>query len=380
MSAKPVLLESLPPRGTRVVLGLSGGVDSAVAALRLVDAGCEVTAVTTRNFCFDDPPFDADAASRSCCSQEAVDASRVLSADLGMTHVVVDAAPDFQVEVIDDYVAEYTGGRTPSPCVRCNTRVRFPTLLDFAGKIGADAVATGHYARRARLRDELFVARGVDADKDQSYFLYRLSSARLEQMIMPLGDLTKPQVRQIARQRGLPVADTPESQELCFVPDGDRTRILAGSAARGEVVDVAGNVLGEHPGVAFFTLGQRRGLGIGGGPVRVVVDLDAVRNRVVVGSEVDLARDRLIVDEWVDRDFGSGTDRLVCRTRSRHAGVVVEALGMDPAHKLPRIDLAEPDRAPAPGQAMVLDRDGIVVGGGRLVAASLRDAAREMDP
>jgi tRNA-specific 2-thiouridylase len=377
MSATPILLDALPPRGTRVVLGLSGGVDSAVAALRLIDAGCEVTAVTTRNFCFDDPPFDAVDAPRSCCSQEAVDASRELSADLGMRHVVVDAAGDFRGEVIDDYVAEYSRGHTPSPCVRCNTRVRFPTLLHFADQVGADLVATGHYARRARLGDELFVARGADADKDQSYFLYRLGTAQLGRMAMPLGDLTKPEVRRIAAERGLPVAETPESQELCFVPDGDRRRILGPVARPGEIVDREGNVLGEHPGVGYFTLGQRRGLGLGGGPARVVVELDGESGRVVVGEESGLARDRLIVDEWVDRDFARGRKGLVCRTRSRHSGVEVDTISTDPARDLPRIDLAEPDRAPAPGQAMVLDRDGIVVGGGRLVAASLRSADRE---
>jgi tRNA-specific 2-thiouridylase len=263
--------------------------------------------------------------------------------------------------------------------VRCNTRVRFPTLLEFARKIDAQVVATGHYARRARLGDELFVARGVDPDKDQSYFLYRLPTERLERMVMPLGDLTKPEVRALARERGLPVADAPESQELCFVPDGDRSRVLAGVARAGETVDLAGNVLGEHPGIAFFTLGQRRGLGLGGGPVRVVVGLDHEKNRVVVGSEEDLARDRLVVDQWVDRDFAPGSAGLVCRTRSRHSGVPVESVDVDPARNLPRIDLAVPDRAPAPGQAMVLDRDGIVVGGGRLVAASLSTAVGEMD-
>jgi tRNA-specific 2-thiouridylase len=212
--------------------------------------------------------------------------------------------------------------------------------------------------------DELFVSRGVDRDKDQSYFLYRLETARLARMVMPLGTLTKSDVREIARSRGLPVADTPESQELCFVPDGDRSRVLAGSARPGKVVDTAGNTLGEHSGVAFFTLGQRRGLGLGGGPSRVVVELDAEQDRVVVGHEAELERDRLVVDQWVDRDFGSGPEGLVCRT-----------IGFDSARELPRIDLATPDRAPAPGQAMVLDREGIVVGGGRLVDASLREEA-----
>ena len=261
--------------------------------------------------------------------------------------------------------------------MRCNTRVRFPTLLRFADRIGAALVATGHYARRARLGAELFVARGADEDKDQSYFLYRLGTAQLSRMAMPLGDLTKPEVRRIAAGRGLPVAETPESQELCFVPDGDRRRILAPAARPGEIVDREGNVLGEHPGVGFFTLGQRRGLGLGGGPARVVVELDGESGRVVVGEESDLARDRLIVDEWVDRDFAPGRTGLVCRTRSRHSGVEVSTISTDPARDLPRIDIAEPDRAPAPGQAMVLDRDGIVVGGGRLVAASLRSADQE---
>ena len=367
-------LPALPPRGTRVVVGLSGGVDSAVAVLRLVDAGCEVTAVTTRNFCFDDPPFASIDTSRSCCSLAAIEASGALSAELGIAHVVVDASADFQREVIDDYVAEYSSANTPSPCVRCNALVRFPTLLDFARKIDADCVATGHYARRVRHRGELFVARGVDQEKDQSYFLYRLSTDRLARMVMPLGELTKSGVRAIARERGLPVADAPESQELCFVPDGDRSQLLGSPGIPGEIVDLSGAVLGEHRGISYFTPGQRRGLGLGGGPVRVVVSLDAERNRVVVGGEEDLARDRLWVDEWVDRDPCPGKPGLICRTRSRHQGLPVDSITLDPARGLPRIDLTTADRAPAPGQAIVLDRGGIVVGGGRLVAAASRTA------
>ncbi|RKZ13285.1 tRNA 2-thiouridine(34) synthase MnmA [bacterium] len=365
-------LGALPAAGTKVVIGLSGGVDSAVAALLLVDAGCEVTAVTTRNFCLDDLPINPEAAAGSCCSQEAIEAAAALSAELGMHHAVLDASPGFHAEVIDDYRSEYAAGRTPSPCVRCNARVRFPALLDFAQKIGADVVATGHYARRVSFAGEVFVARGVDHDKDQSYFLYRLGTDRLARMVLPLGELTKDEVRAIARERGLPAAGVPDSQELCFVPDGDRSRMLAADAREGQITDLQGQVLGTHAGVAFFTPGQRRGLGLGGGPVRVVVELDAGQNRVVVGGEEDLARDRLIVDEWVDRDPMRGAAGLVCRTRSRMHGISVAGLGQDPARGLPCIDLAECDRAPAPGQAVVLDRDSIVVGGGRLVAASRR--------
>lgn len=374
MHPEAELLEAVPGRGTRVVLGLSGGVDSAVAALLLVEAGCEVTAVTTRNFCFDDPPFDPAASDRSCCSLEAIEASRALSADLGMAHVVLDAAADFRAEVIDDYVAEYAVGRTPSPCVRCNARVRFPALVDFARKIDAPVVATGHYARRVRWRGGEYIARGADPDKDQSYFLFRLGPERIRHMCLPLGGLTKPEVRRIARERGLAVAGAPESQELCFVPDGDRTRVLGPVSHPGPVLDGAGNVLGEHPGIGYFTLGQRRGLGLGGGPARVVVDLDAERNAVVVGAEEELARDRLVVDEWVDRDPDAGRPGLVCRTRSRHSGLAVAAIGTDPARGLPRVDLQVADRAPAPGQAVVLDRDGVVVAGGRLREARCRRA------
>lgn len=370
MHAGATFLDPLPPAGTRVVVGLSGGVDSAVVALQLVDAGCEVTAVTTRNFCFDDPPFDPSASARSCCSLEAIQASGALSADLGVHHVVVDASADFRTEVIDDYVAEYSSGHTPSPCVRCNSRVRFPTLVDFAQKIGADCVATGHYARRVSWNGQLHVARGVDADKDQSYFLYRLGAEQLSRMVMPLGSLTKSEVRAIARERGLPVADAPESQELCFVPDGDRSRLLGPGGRPGPIVDLDGTVLGTHQGIGYFTPGQRRGLGLGGGPARVVVELDARTDRVIVGSEEDLARDRLIVDEWVDRDPLRGAAGLTCRTRSRMDGIAVAAVGEDADLGLPCIRLAEPDRAPAPGQAVVLDRGGIVVGGGRLVSAT----------
>lgn len=375
MQAAPEYLAAVPPAGTRVVVGLSGGVDSAVVALRLVEAGCEVTAVTTRNFCFDDPPFDPSASARSCCSIEAIEASGALSAELGVHHVVVDASTDFRTEVIDDYVAEYRAGHTPSPCVRCNSRVRFPTLLDFARKIGAGCVATGHYARRVRWGDDFYVARGTDAEKDQSYFLYRLGSDEIARMTMPLGELSKTEVRDIARRHGLPVADAPESQELCFVPDGDRSRILGGAAEPGEVVDSSGAVLGTHPGVAFFTLGQRRGLGIGGGPARVVTALDAETNRVVVGAEEELARDLLFVDQWVDRDPLRGAAGLQCRTRSRMEGVGVRSVARDSARGLPRIELETPDRAPAPGQAVVLDRDGILVGGGRLVDSACRHAS-----
>lgn len=355
-----------PARGERVVVGLSGGVDSAVTTLLLHEAGCEVISVTTRNFCFDQAPFDRAAQAGSCCSQSAVDAARALSSDLGIHHTVLDVADHFGATVIDDYVEEYRAGHTPSPCVRCNTHVRFPRLLDFARKVGASRVATGHYARIVEHGGRFHVARGLDRQKDQSYFLFRLPSERLATTLMPLGAITKDEVRAIARRHGLPVADAPESQELCFVPDGDRAPLLGARAQPGEIVDRSGRVLARHDGIEFFTVGQRRGLGIGGGTPLYVVAIDAATRRVVVGDEEDLLADRIAVDEVVWRDPLDGAPGLWARTRYRHPGVDVRTLARD-GHGVPvSIDLAAPDRAPAVGQALVLYRGEVVVGGGRI--------------
>lgn len=359
-----------PTRGERVVVGLSGGVDSAVTTLLLHEAGCEVITVTTRNFCFDAAPFERAAQSGSCCSEQAVDASRELSADLGVSHVVLDVADHFGRAVIDDYVAEYRAGHTPSPCVRCNTQVRFPRLLEFARQVGARRVATGHYARIVTHGGEHFVARGVDRHKDQSYFLFRLPDARLAATLMPLGERTKDEVRDLARRHGLPVADAPESQELCFVPDGDRAPLLGDGASPGEIVDREGRVLGKHEGVEYFTVGQRRGLGIGGGDPLYVVALDAAERRVVVGSEAELLKERIVLDDVVWRDPASGAGGLQVRTRYRHPGVVVQSLdAFDEQGRPHLLTLAAGDRAPAVGQAAVIYRDEVAVGGGRIAAA-----------
>lgn len=354
-------------RGARVVVGLSGGVDSTVCAFLLKEAGCEVIAVTTRNFCLGTEPFDAASAPRSCCSEEAIESARDLAADLGVQHAVLDVADHFTSTVIDDYVEEYRAGHTPSPCVRCNTHVRFPRLLELATRLDAPFVATGHYARLVERDGARWIARGADRNKDQSYFLYRLPPTLLARMTLPLGERTKDEVRDLARQHGLPVAETPDSQELCFVPDGDRSRLLGSDAMSGEIVDRSGKVLGQHPGVEFFTPGQRRGLDLGGGPARYVVALDAAARRVIVGEEADLLRDRLHLVEALDRDPLEGAPGLVAQTRYRHRGVEVRSLEHRDAEWI--VDLAEPDRAPAPGQTAVLYRDDVAVGGGRLVRA-----------
>lgn len=356
-----------PPRGTRVVLGLSGGVDSAVAALRLREEGYDVTAVTTRNFCFDESPFDAAAESGSCCGLEAMEAAAEVAADVGFAHTVLDVAGPFGHHVVDDYRREYGAGRTPSPCVRCNTSVRFPELLAFARQVDATHVATGHYARLAAHGDELYVRRGVDEEKDQSYFLHRLPSDLLRQLVFPLGSYTKAEIRDLARRRGLPVAEAEESQELCFVPDGNRRPLLGAQARPGEIVHENGEVLGRHEGIEFFTPGQRRGLGVGGlDEPLYVLRLEPDTRRVIVTDDAGLGFDRLQVGDLSFRDPAWLSAQLRAQTRYRHRGIDVTALRHDESGDRLILDLSQPDRAPAPGQAVVLYAGDVAVGGGTL--------------
>lgn len=355
----------LPTAGAFVVVGLSGGVDSAVAALLLKERGCRIVGVTTRNFCADDIPGGEKLDEHSCCSQEAVAAARELASDLGFPHHVLDLAGVFSGEVIDDFVNEYRAGRTPNPCVRCNRFVRFPSMLDFARRLGASLVATGHYLRAVdHPLTGRHVARASDESKDQSYYLHGLPQEILQYSAFPLGRWHKEAVREEARRRGLPCAEAPESQEICFVPTGDRIPLTGEGKGPGEIVDAAGRILGRHRGLPHYTVGQRRGLGMGGGKLRFVTALDARSNRISVGTEKELFRSVLLCDKSWLRDPAKGEKGLWARTRSRHDGRPVREISFD--GEFLRVELDEPDRAPAPGQSVVLYRDEVVVGGGRL--------------
>jgi len=354
-----------PQAGETVVVGISGGVDSAVAAWLLLQRGCDVVAVTTKNFCVDDPPFRDQDHSGSCCSEQAIAASHELCAQLGVSHTVLDSTARFGSVVIEDYLSGYAEGRTPSPCVRCNARVRFPGLVHFADQIGARWVATGHYARRVAMDSEVWLRRGADRSKDQSYHLHRVPRGLLARMSFPVGELPKSRVREIAAEARLPVARTPDSQELCFVPDGNRAPLLASRSEPGEIVDALGTVLGQHRGIAFYTPGQRRGLGIAHAEPLYVTEIDAVRNRVVVGVEQDLYRDVLHATNLSLTDFDPDAPGLSMQSRARHPGIGVEE--MTRSGELWQLRLEAPDRAPAPGQSVVLYRDDVVVGGGDLV-------------
>ena len=348
------------PRGARVVLAMSGGVDSAVSAVRLRRAGAEVVGLTMKNWCYGET---ADTG-RSCCSLEAIDDARAVCDRLGIRHLVVDTETRFTRSVIDDFVAEYARGRTPTPCVRCNRIVRFDTLAEWAARLDANFVATGHYAR-VFVRDDgaRLVARPVHRAKDQSYFLAGLTPAQLERVVFPLGDLDKPRVRELAREAGLPVADKPESQEVCFVAGGSLRDFLDGRVPThpGPVVTMDGRVVGRHDGLAAFTVGQRRGLGVALGEPAYVVDVDRERNALVVGPAEALER-RGLVCRLVFADASLAAPGVSAQIRSRHLAAPVRGVECDGERA--RVVFERAQRAVAPGQTVAFYRGDVVVGAG----------------
>ncbi len=370
MSLSALTLPAADP-ARLVVVALSGGVDSAVAAALLVRAGHRVVAMTMRL-------YDAGgtvAGRGRCCGPRDIDDARAVASHLGIPFYVIDLEAEFTAAVVDDFVDSYLDGETPNPCVKCNQHIKFTPLLARARAIGADVLATGHYARIEAGPDgarSLF--RGADPDKDQSYFLFSMPRAALDAVWFPLGALTKPEVRQLAGELGLPNAAKAESQEICFVPDGDYAGFVARSAlgrgrslpVDGEIVDERGAVLGHHHGVHHYTIGQHRGLGNlrgGGGQRWFVVALEPARGRVVVGQR-EAATGRTL---WLDdtRWLGPPAERLAVQLRHRAEPLPVR---IDLAGELAggplRLELEGAAAIAAPGQAAVLyDRDRVVAGG-----------------
>jgi len=369
----PDALRAALPRGSGVLLGLSGGVDSSVALALLVHLGCEVHAVTLKNFCTSDGSFGGEG-NRSCCSLDAIDAARRTAAALGARHWVSGVEPAFRSRVIEPFVDEYLAGRTPNPCVGCNAAVRFPQLTHLADELGLDLVATGHYARVLAGPDGPELHRALDPDKDQSYFLHRLERDVLARCVFPLGWSAKPDVRAAAAALGLEAAARPDSQEICFVPDDDRSFLFAGrdTGPGGEIVHRDGRVLGRHRGLAHYTVGQRRGLGVAGGEPLFVVALEKEGNRVVVGPRDALRVGRVRCDGFVDlagvpRRGPAGPGPWTVQLRHRHAGVPVQDWSRDGARFEVELDGAA--EGVAPGQFLVLYRGDRVCGGGRIVGA-----------
>ena len=347
--------------GTRVVVAMSGGVDSSVSALLLHQKGYEVVGVMLRLW---GPPGEEN----RCCSPEAAaDARRICDA-IGAPFYMMNVEPEFERRVVRYMVEEYAAGRTPNPCLQCNRHIRFDALLKRARALGADFLATGHYARIRRDNGHYQLLKGRDPAKDQSYVLYMLGQEELAQVLFPVGEQTKDQVRDLAREHGLPVADKSESQELCFVPNGSYTRFLeteGGLRPRpGPILDRDGNTIGQHGGLWRYTVGQRRGLGVSAGEPLYVLELDPARNALVVGPEEALRSEALLARD-VSYVAGSPPDGTVSgaariRYRSQEAAATLEPLAADRA----RLVFEEPQRAVTPGQGVVFYQGDAVVGGG----------------
>ncbi len=349
-----------PNVNERVVVGMSGGVDSTAAASLLRERGLDVVGVTLKLYCY----ARSAAAPRPCCSDALLRRARRFCAQSGIPHRVIDAEADFSRLVVRRFVAEYRRGRTPNPCVVCNELVKFPALARAADLLGCGAIATGHYARLVPgPRGAPLVASAADAAKDQSYFLYRLSPGVLRRTIFPLGDRTKRSAREIAARTGYDAAGSRESQDVCFAPDGDVRRFLADRIGDrpGDVVDGAGRVLGRHRGVHTVTIGQRKGLGIAGGEPLYVAAIDAARNRIVLAPKEGVfhrgARCRSLRMRTRSLD-----GPLAAKTRYRRSFSSVSEATLSGG--VLEVRFTEPQWAVAPGQSLVLYRDGVVVGGG----------------
>ena len=360
----------------RIVVGMSGGVDSSVAAALLVEAGHEVIGITLRTAPWAEPE-DPAARFGSCCSPATAMGARAVAARLGIPYYLLNHEHEFAELVIGDFTREYRAGRTPSPCVVCNRDVKFGTLLRRALAWEADAVATGHYARVAwdPARRRFLLHAGPDPRKDQSYFLWPLTQAQLERARFPVGSLTKAEVRARARALGLATAETPESQELCFIA-GDYRAFLRERAPEafvpGPILDEAGREVGLHAGLGAYTVGQRRGLGAAAGAdgPRYVIRLDAERNTVVVGSRRALEVDGLVATDvnWIAVD--DPEQPIDVEARIRHGAPRVPARITPRGAREVDVRFVQPQRAVTPGQSVVFYAGDLVVGGGVIARAA----------
>lgn len=375
-------------RKQRVLLGMSGGVDSSVAGYLLREQGYDVVGVTMKVW----PQDCISRAEDKCCGPQAVADARNVAHSLGIPHYVVDEADQFERLVIDYFSSEYRAGRTPNPCVMCNEKLKFGNLWQKAQALGCDYIATGHYAIIEHHADHALLRKGADARKDQSYFLFSLRQLQLRRALTPLGGMSKPEIRDIARTLGLKVAEKVDSQEICFVPGNDykaflRSHLGEGEFHEGGIYDLEGNFLAAHGGIEMFTIGQRKGLPGGAAAPRYVIDIDPATNRVIVGSAEDLVSEEFELDRvnWhpvagvahpgsrnasdspsdavlTDGDQADEPIEVTVKIRYSHPGTKATLWPL-PGDRA-RVQLHEPQKAITPGQAAVFYNGDVVLGGG----------------
>ncbi len=353
-----------------MVVGMSGGVDSSVAAYLLKEQGYDVIGVTMQIWQSEDPACSAREG--GCCGLSAVEDARRVAECLEIPYYVMNFRQEFQKAVIDYFTAEYLRGRTPNPCIACNRYVKWESLLERSLQIGADYIATGHYARISHLPNGRYAIRNsVTARKDQTYALYSLTQDQLARTLMPVGELSKDETRRIAAEAGLPVASKPDSQEICFVPDGDYAAFLEQETegkvpGPGNFVNSKGEILGQHKGITHYTIGQRRGLEIAAGHRIFVTDIRPETNEVVLGENEELFTRTVSAKgvNWMAEEGIGGPTEVLCKIRYNHPGDR-GILNVNPDGSV-TCTFEPPVRAATPGQAMVFYKDDHVLGGGTI--------------
>lgn len=352
----------------KVLLGMSGGVDSSVAALLLRDSGYDVTGVTLklRPDRLMQEPRDG-----GCCSLDDIEDARRVCYKLGIDHLVFNFTEIFEKQVIDYFVSSYFAGRTPNPCIACNRHVKFDALLRRALELGFDYVATGHYAQIFQNEDGRYLLRRSDAAKDQSYVLYNLTQFQLAHTLLPVGNCEKDRIRQMAREAELPVAHKPDSQDICFIDNGDYAGFLREYTGKdtppGDFVDAEGQILGQHRGISRYTIGQRKGLGMAFGQPMYVIGIDPEQNRIVLGPEGSQYRRSLFAEDlnWIS--VPELVAPMEVTAKVRYQSSPAKALLTPCPDGRVRVEFETPQRSVTPGQAVVFYDGDLVVGGGTIV-------------